>query len=207
MRWGGNVGDGWETQQVFPLFLSNKWNLGIVGDESDGYLKYQQEAERLILFMKQIYQHSGPFSFFHLHKHAAQQAPSSVFSSANKRQQKWKRLAPRPKGIVSKVTGSPRKTDVIAFSCLKLHDNKNPRFLWFVTSSNLLALDFSSSILLKHTEFFIRMWNKVMAKMSPITGFVPQWSSALRASRPPTLHIGWAQIHNRARWCQRLTRM
>lgn len=140
VRWGGNVGDGWETRQVLPLFLSNKWNLGIVGDEPDGYLKYQQEAERLILFMKQIYQRSGPFSFFHLHKHAAQQAPSFVFSSANKRQQKWKKLALRPKGIVSKVTGSPRKTDVIAFSCLKLHDNKTPRFLWFVTSSNTSSL-------------------------------------------------------------------
>lgn len=117
-RWVGDAAG-------FSSFLSNKWNLGIVGDEPDGYLTYQQEAERLILFMKQIYQHSGPFSFSHLHKHAAQQDPSFVFPSANKRQQKWKKLTPRPKGIVSKVTGSPRKTDVIAFSCLNLRDNKN----------------------------------------------------------------------------------
>lgn len=49
-----------------------------------------------------------------------------------------------------------------------------------VIIKHLLALDCSYSILLKHTEFFIRMWNKVLAKMSLITGFVPQWASALQ---------------------------
>lgn len=51
--------------------------------------------------------------------------PVLFFLQQIKRQQKWKKLALRPKGIVSKVTGSPRKTDVIAFSCLELRDNKN----------------------------------------------------------------------------------
>lgn len=83
----------WETRQVFPSFFSSDtsiiWPVGSSrpGDRKpvQGYVEFQREAELLIPFTQQIYQH--PNSFLYFHKHARAQAsppkrPSERISSS-----------------------------------------------------------------------------------------------------------------------------